>query len=420
MRRNCFAGEFWLPQVRDLFSLKVLFAAYVLLFCTAKSVAADSFTDAIQDLVVQIACTGQYSAAQAGGGWYDDPQDFYIPAIMAKRFVQMSGRRTRTETFYGVCFDYAEYAYRDIEKYHSWYVEQGMQAERFYIAGVDDDPGIIQLMYPVEQAQSNFFQNGIPVRIKDNQYIYTHKSMDGKRAVNHAWLWIYCKNDNRWYWIDPTWTDNVGYVVWGYVDIERKEEIQLRPDKKFCVNYPEYLERLPASAPPASAPLPQPSAHIAQTPPSPPSSSVELRPGGYRHTFGVGVLFCPEKISERNKIGFSGFSLSYEDGNAFDLIGILQIDCLFDEGEDRAVLFNWNIGWQFGAMFGLYAGAGVGCSFSDGYQFPRDDFLDYCSFAWKVNGGIRFMISRLAIRCELSYVGDSGFMIGAFTGINWD
>ena len=33
---------------------------------------ADSFTDAIQDLAIQTACIGKYSATQAGGGWYDD------------------------------------------------------------------------------------------------------------------------------------------------------------------------------------------------------------------------------------------------------------------------------------------------------------------------------------------------------------
>lgn len=76
----------------------------------------DSFTNIIQDLAMQTACIGQYSATQAGGGWDDDPHDYYTPKMLAERFKKMSGDMTRTATFYGVCFDYAQFAWDDIKK----------------------------------------------------------------------------------------------------------------------------------------------------------------------------------------------------------------------------------------------------------------------------------------------------------------
>ena len=102
---------------------KKTFILIVFFFIGLTSSFADSFTDAIQDLAMQTACIGQYSATQAGGGWYDDPHDYYTPQMLAERFAKMSGNMTRTTTFYGVCFDYAQFAYLDIEKYKSWYNE---------------------------------------------------------------------------------------------------------------------------------------------------------------------------------------------------------------------------------------------------------------------------------------------------------
>lgn len=80
---------------------------------------ADSFTDAIQDLAVVIACKGTYARAEAG--YVDDPDDFYTPNMMASRFASESGNKTMTATFYGVCFNYAQFAFTEIKNYKSWY-----------------------------------------------------------------------------------------------------------------------------------------------------------------------------------------------------------------------------------------------------------------------------------------------------------
>ena len=96
----------------------------------------DSFTNIIQDLAMQTACIGQYSATQAGGGWNEDPHDYYTPKMMAERFKKMSGDMTRTTTFYGVCFDYAQFAWDDIKKYQTSYNNAGMKNQEWYLVYV--------------------------------------------------------------------------------------------------------------------------------------------------------------------------------------------------------------------------------------------------------------------------------------------
>ncbi|WP_215905147.1 alpha/beta hydrolase [Treponema phagedenis] len=76
------------------------------------------------------------------------------------------------------------------------------------------------------------------------------------------------------FWIDPTWTDNGGWVVYGYV--ENGEEIQCRPDKKYCIDYrADLLDNLP---------LPPPYG----TRISPPSTSTAYAPSNdYSSGFGI-------------------------------------------------------------------------------------------------------------------------------------
>jgi tetratricopeptide (TPR) repeat protein len=51
-------------------------------------------------------------------------------------------------------------------------------------------------------------RNGVYVKESERQNVRTHGN-----ATYRAWLWMY-GNDGEIYWIDPTWTDNYGYVVW--------------------------------------------------------------------------------------------------------------------------------------------------------------------------------------------------------------
>ena len=104
----------------------------ILLFMSFSIISyADDFTDALQELCVEAACVGVYSATQSGGGWYEDPYDYYTPNMCAEYFADIFGDKTRTETFYGVCFDYAQYAYNFLERDWSWYKSLG--AKQYYI-----------------------------------------------------------------------------------------------------------------------------------------------------------------------------------------------------------------------------------------------------------------------------------------------
>jgi tetratricopeptide (TPR) repeat protein len=69
--------------------------------------------------------------------------------------------------------------------------------------------------------------NGIPVKENSRQNVRSHEG-----AVNHAWLWVYGK-DGTVYWLDPTWTDNTGYVWWGVVRNGREE--QYAPSARYCM-----------------------------------------------------------------------------------------------------------------------------------------------------------------------------------------
>jgi hypothetical protein len=200
------------------------------------TISADDLADILQDLAVQTACLGMYSIAQTGvyvTSRYDDPPDYYNPPMMANRFASMSGNMTRVNTFYGVCFDYAQFAWDDIKKYQKKYNDAGMKSQQWYIAIANvGDPYTIILYDPVSKEKATIISNGVYLKENSRRKIYAH---DG--ATGHAWLWVQHKN-GTWYWIDPTWTDNTGYVWWGIV--ENGREVQYYPDPEYCVasNYP--------------------------------------------------------------------------------------------------------------------------------------------------------------------------------------
>ncbi len=153
-----------------------------LLFCVTP-LFSDSFLNILQDLAKQTACIGTYSATQAGGGWYDDPHDYYTPQMLAERFKKMSGERTRTQTFYGVCFDYAQAAWDDIRTYQASYNNAGMKNSQWYIAAVDDNQNYITLYDPVSKEKSDRKMNGVYLKRNSSYSIQAHGN-----ATHHAWL----------------------------------------------------------------------------------------------------------------------------------------------------------------------------------------------------------------------------------------
>lgn len=392
------------------------------LFTSIMAGHADSFTDLIQDLAVQTACIGQYSATQAGGTWNEDPPDYYKPYLMAERFKKMSGNMTRTTTFYGVCFDYAEYAYRDIKDNKSLYSKNGMRTDQFFLAGADSNPNIIELSVPTSNANATKIQNGIPVKTYGNssyRNIKTHKMQNGTRATNHAWLWI-MRNDGVWFWIDPTWTDNLGYVVYGYVG--NGEEIQCRPDKEFCLEYPDFLKNLP------------PPPKMAEWNPSPNSSSTASsysgHSGGFSHgnytdefpwILGVSATASCRDVENKefsmDRIGFSFDALSLVGSTT----GGFSIEYLrnFKEEKLQSCLLSVCFGPRLCNNITVYIGGGLGAGFDGNKKEEIEnskevyEFTDSLFISYKCSAGVLLNISNLVTKFELSFNDILGFSAGA-------
>ena len=426
-----------------------IFIILASIFGFVNQLFADSFTDAIQDLAMQTACIGQYSMTETGGGWYDDPHDYYTPQMMAQRFADMSGNMTRTTTFYGICFDYAQFAYNDVEKYKKWYNEQGMYEGQFWIAGVHENSNQIILSMPTTKANATTIQNGVYIKTfgeKSNRNVKTHKQLNGVRATHHAWFWIQ-RADGVWFWIDPTWTDNLGYVVYGYVS-KSGEEIQCRPDEDFCITYPSYLKDLPL--PPSMGTRKAPSKTANSTNRQETiqdagtdwiSSVVDAVDKGMRKTFidvnynmrhdYIALLACvdvpvssiTDKSITSTKMGFGlempflyetvavNLGLEYlqnmEDANNLHA-GIIEFDF-------TRRLFN-NIAWYLGG------GAGVRFDTSNEYGAPRQISLlpDTGYFAFKVDTGFIINISHLFTKIDISYNNVFGFSVGAGVGFGFE
>jgi tetratricopeptide (TPR) repeat protein len=206
--------------------MKHYISASLLLVITAFA-AADSLPDELQWLAVQTACIGQYNNAQTGDYTLSDPTDYYKPSDIREYLTKMSGDRTRITMFYGICFDYAQAAYEDILKYESHYEKLGMKKNGWFIAAAMDNSRQITLYDPVSKEQADVVMNGVPLKGISRQNVQAHGD-----AIWHAWLWVFA-DDGTVYWIDPTWTDNAGYVWWGIV--QDGKEVQLRPLENLCM-----------------------------------------------------------------------------------------------------------------------------------------------------------------------------------------
>lgn len=409
---------------------------------------ADSFTEAIQDLAMQTACIGSYSMTEVGGDRYDDPQDYYTPQMMAERFAQMSGNKTRTITFYGVCFDYAQFAWKDIDQYKGLYNEHGMYEGQFWIAGNHSDSNEIILQYPGTAKDFDTIQNGVYVKIPQNgnRHIKTHRYNDGKgsRVTNHAWLWIE-RADGVWFWIDPTWTDNVGYVVYGYVTKDG-EEIQCRPNREYCVNYPNTLNDLPS--PPAMGNRISPSKSANST-----NREETVKDAG-TGWFVTDLLIEGFDIAMRKTfldVDYTGMKsymavlvsadipFSLLQGNSIDMnkIGFtLEIPLLFStialnlgfeylhnlENENNLYggLFLFDFSRRLFNNFTLLIGGGAGLrfDFSNEYSIPKNQsgLINTSYLALKANVGIIINISHFFTKADISYNNVTGFSVGVGTG----
>lgn len=383
----------------------------VCIFLFSVNVFADDFIKAIQFLALQTACIGQYSATQAGGGWNDDPYDYYTPSLIAERLKNMSGEQTRTNTFYGVCFDYAQEAYNYIYENQAEYNDYGLKDSNWYIVGSGANGNSLSLYEPCSNSEADVKSNGVYLRTKVKNNTKAHKQIGDKgRATNHAWLQIQ-RNDGVWFWIDPTWSDNLGYIVYGYV--LNGEEIQLRPDKEFCLVYPDYLNDLP-SAPKKGFSIKRRKFKSKKNSNTPSSSSSNDKSNnvffsvGYIGTINLsefgnlkygnlekgGLEVSFENITSKTEKYFSIFSLDYLADNSHRYLNG-QLKEPSGEKNKYSCLFGLSFGRSVLPIFEPYIGGSLG------FQWP--DESSNAEFAWKVNAGIRLnLFKAFVVRGDLS------------------
>jgi len=427
--------------------MKKIFLACILTLSTLTLSFADSFTDAIQDLAVRTACIGLYSMSEAGNEHAQDPCDYYSPKMIAQRLSNESGIMTRTQTFYGVCFDYAQFAYNYVKDNANWYRSKGMRENQFWIAGTDENPNQIELQYPGTSSNYTKIQNGVYVKVPAKggyNPVKTHKDLSKKRAVHHSWIWIQ-RSDGVQFWIDPTWTDNLGFVVYGYVS-DSGEEIQCRPDKKYCISYNNYLNNLPS--PPQIGKRLQPSKTANTTNPEETIQDakfyIDLISGekvyvgpdakdGLLWSIGFHTTqpFLEDFNIETSKNLNFGLSFSCESipiGVDYwhSMIFMWQIDYFAFENKNdfyvnsepaHALLFDINLGYQLGYNYyelGIYGGGGIGYSLKESY-FPL--LGKNASFAWEWKAGTRLMLNSFSLRGEFTYMNKTGYMAGFYVGL---
>ncbi len=183
------------------------------------------FAYQLQWLAVQVACKGTYDMAYTGDFSSSNPEDYYKTSYIKKYLAENDGKASKgTLLFEGICFDYADFAYQELQKNFSNY----SNIVNYYMVGTFDDyDDIIVYRLAKDNEKSNFVINRTPVIIYNHQHILSHGN-----ATHHAWFWVQTI-DGTVYWIDPTWTDNNGYPVYGIV--RGGKEIQLEPDPKLCI-----------------------------------------------------------------------------------------------------------------------------------------------------------------------------------------
>lgn len=377
------------------------FVFFVLFSLELHAEINSDFSYAMQDLTRYVACLGKYNYAEANLDW--EPANFYTESMIAERLSIESGNRTVTHTFYGVCFDYANCALGVIEKSRSYYVARGMKSNCFYMADTADS-GRITLADAGSKNYADRIQNGVPLRNIATKKVLPHKDSSGKRASNHAWVWVQ-RMDGIWFWLDPTWTDNLGYVVWGYV--KDGEEIQLRPDRKFCVTYPNYLNRLPEA----------PEFQIEKSK-SEETSNYRIEPNYF--LLQAGALFCPDY----NYLSKGGLRASLLGGIDWVLYINLPVEWEWDNSENgkskNAFLFGIELGkqivkFQNNKSIGLYGLGSIGCEYMEKQVCDSDEYSHYnynYSLAYKVGGGVFLQLHNLVFNTDYSYSKTLGSSIG--------
>lgn len=184
----------------------------------------ETLTAQLQWLAVKIACKGIYDMAYTGDFTAKNPTDYYKTSFI-KRYLAKNGDVSKgTDLFEGICFDYADFAYRELRDHKNDY---SSRIAKFWMVGTFNDPNdIVAYRIAKDGEHSDMPINNTPVVVFNHNHILAHDN-----ATRHAWFWVQT-TDGTMYWVDPTWTDNSGHPVYGIV--RGGKEIQLPYYPNLC------------------------------------------------------------------------------------------------------------------------------------------------------------------------------------------
>ena len=135
--------------------------------------------------------------------------------------------------------------------------------------------------------------------------------------------------------------------------------------------------------------------------------------------FGIGYTSCILATNSKNSRASSpqkyGIQISSEslhrEGEIFSL---LTFDYLSEQKKKKA-LSSWLIGFNFGKSFFQFFNPYIG--FSAGLKWFDDFDWNKSAFTWKINSGLRFPLSDLSFRAEVSYGSIFGLAGTASVGV---
>ena len=299
-----------------------------------------------------------------------------------------------------------------------------MYENQYFVAGVLDNPNQIELMDIVTKDKSTRMQNGVPIKT----YAHYENTRAHNSATFHAWIWIR-RADGIWFWVDPTWTDNLGYVVYGYV--ENGQEIQCRPDSKYCINNPDHLDKLPLP-PTMGNRLPQsPTAYSTDRKEVLKYTGTDWIDEAFNKIFvdvdysnfdewatimastsvPFSALFDEEESFSIDKIAF-GIDLFTSFESTAVGMGLEYLRNYKEENNINGALLNFYLPRRLTNWAAWYAGGGIGLrfDFSEDWASPKSGGNHWYSnlpgtgwFAFKIDTGVLINLSHAFMKLQVSY-----------------
>ena len=203
---------------------KTIFNIAILFITT--SVFAQTVNDFERLLQMKAVETASYGTYILPGS--PTPYDYYTVSTLNRIPFTNNGQTASTERFNGVCMDYSVWMYKSITENKAIFERHGMSPNQYFIAVSTKNPNDGITLYKLAN------RNNSDIRI-NNYYLKRHRHLSATphdNNTNHAWI-IIQHNNGTLYWVDPTWTDNTGRVVFG--TIINNKEVSKKPIENLCV-----------------------------------------------------------------------------------------------------------------------------------------------------------------------------------------